>query len=115
MHRNERRVQGNKVYIKFCYNLVVTEEHNKPEYALPDNVIDAIVNRKVVLFIGAGVSKQYGVPLWDELGNDMLKECFIRGKCSYKDYDRMLKRGYSALQKVTIAYNILGKDDSYAC
>ena len=45
----------------------------------------------------------------------MLKECFIRGKCSYKDHDRMLKRGYSALQKVTIAYNILGKDDSYAC
>lgn len=115
MHRNERRVQGNKVYIKFCYNLVVTEEHNKLEYALPDNVIDAIVNRKVVLFIGAGVSKQYGVPLWDELGNDMLKECIIRGKCSDKDYDRMLKRGYSALQKVTIAYNILGKDDSYAC
>lgn len=87
----------------------------KPEYALSDEIIEAIINDKAVIFIGAGVSKQYGMPLWDELGNKMLLDCLEKKIINDKDYDNMLKRNYSPLQKVTIASQILDCSKKSIC
>ena len=43
---------------------------------IPPEIIDAAVNRKLAIFMGAGVSRILGCKSWNELANDLINTCF---------------------------------------
>ena len=61
------------------------------------NIQNAIENNKLIIFVGAGVSRNSGIPTWAELIKELAKDLGIKSK--YKDdkgenlfsYDEYLK------------------------
>ena len=47
--------------------------------SMPDEIINAIDNNKLLLFVGAGVSKLFGYPLWSELGRKLADKAVESG------------------------------------
>lgn len=83
-------------------------------------IFEAVKNNRLILFVGAGVSKLCGLPLWDELANRMLSKCISTPEVPF-DYSglEMLKRRFSdPREKITIAYRLLkdaGIEDEFYC
>lgn len=85
-----------------------------------NTIIDAINHDKLILFVGSGVSKLCGLPLWKELANSLLKQCAKDPKCvsfSFKDLDETLRCIDDERELISIAKNILkeayGADDEF--
>ena len=69
---------------------------------IPEEILDAIDNNNFVLFIGAGVSKLYGLPLWSELANILLDKCVKDGIIDNLFRYSIKKCNYSPLRLITI-------------
>ena len=75
--------------------------------AIPKEIINAIVSNKLILLVGAGVSKLFGEPLWVELANELLSECEKRHRISKSELLIIKRTPYSSMQLVTIACALL--------
>ena len=75
--------------MKSCKNLNKTEIPEIPE--IPPPILEAASNGKLVVFIGAGVSRLLGCPSWQELAEKCLKYLYDQKYISYLEYE-YLKR-----------------------
>lgn len=71
---------------------------------LKDEIIDAVNNNKLILFLGAGVSALTELPLWNELADDLKYECIKEGCISLKDADITFSKISDAKQKISIIF-----------
>ena len=77
---------------------------------MPEPFVDWIISKKLVLFVGAGISKLCGYPLWNDLA-DKLIDYFRDKKCYDYQYVDAIKNGnYSPIQKITIIAEQAGTD-----
>ena len=74
---------------------------------MPQEIIDAINNDSLAVFVGAGVSAIAGLPLWSQLAEELICECYKKGLYSYKDKELILGRIHDNKQLITIAYGKL--------
>lgn len=52
---------------------------------------DALENRELVIFIGAGVSRLLGCKSWDDLATDLLKKCLELKLIDYYEFEEIKK------------------------
>lgn len=69
---------------------------------MPEEIIDAIDNGNLLLFVGAGVSKLIGYPLWSELGDNLAKNAVEAGLLTLSEKEVLLHSGFTPMQVVTI-------------
>lgn len=83
--------------------------NNKVSFAaipkIPQEIIDAIDNKKLLIFVGAGVSKLYGYPRWIELGSILIDKAIEEGAITYSEKDTLLNGGFSPMEIVTVVTN----------
>lgn len=79
-------------------------------------IIDAINNRSLVVFIGAGVSRLAGCQGWNELAKSLISKCFDKNIISFKEMES-LNLNSNSKKNITISYHLLEKagykDDFY--
>ncbi len=76
---------------------------------IPPEILSAIPEEKLVLFVGAGVSKLFGYKLWMELGQELVETCVQEGCLTRSDQSEILSRGYGPMEGVTIAIKKLNE------
>ena len=85
-----------------------------PMPEIEQEILDAIDEHKLLIFVGAGLSCLFGYPLWGEFGNKLIDECIKQNFLSYSDKKTLNSGHFSPMKIVTIAYkeleNNLGKD-----
>lgn len=74
---------------------------------LDDAVLQAFKERKVIFFLGAGVSRLEGIKGWDDFSNTLIKKAFPL----FKEREELLRAGLSSKEKITIAYEKFITDD----
>jgi NAD-dependent SIR2 family protein deacetylase len=76
-----------------------------------NTIIEAINKKQLVLFVGSGLSKLCGLPLWKELSKDLLNFCASDSKCkfTYKEMDEVTRYIDDERELISIAKNILAK------
>ena len=75
----------------------------KPIPKLPEEIINAIDDNRLLLFVGAGVSKLIGYPLWIELAKGLVDKCVQKGVVSLSEKEILLSGSFNPMQIVTIA------------
>lgn len=77
---------------------------------MPDEIIDAIDNNNLIIFIGAGVSKLYGFPLWKEMAEKLINKAEEQHliSCSHKDI--LLNDNFTPMQIITIINSLFEKE-----
>lgn len=85
---------------------------DEPSYIppIPYEIVDAIQNEKLVVFIGAGASYLVGCTLWKDLADELLKVCKDAGCIDYRDYISF-RRVSDCRKKITVSYEKLVKND----
>ena len=84
-----------------------------------ETIIDAVNNDKLILFIGSGISKLCGLPLWKELALSLLEACAKDKKCkfTYNDYEQFINSISDERELISIAKDILhdayGNDNTF--
>ena len=73
---------------------------------LNNQIRNAVNNRKLIMFLGAGVSRLMGVCGWDELANGLIKEAYDK----IIEQEEIIKNISSSKEKITIAYNKFVQD-----
>lgn len=77
---------------------------------LPKGLLESLDQKeKVALFIGAGVSKLIGIPLWNELAIQAIEYLFQKEHISYVESDR-LRRESSPRSILSILHQTLDKE-----
>lgn len=71
-------------------------------------------NEKVCVFVGAGISKILGMPLWNELGDKAIEYLYRTNKINYFEYKRVINNIIDPKQKLTIFHNLLPKNTKEA-
>ena len=74
---------------------------------LPTEILQAASTNSLILLVGAGISKLFGMPLWGELADSLLLECENRGYITKSKAIIIRNSHYSSMQLVTIACSIL--------
>lgn len=86
---------------------------------LRKEIIDAVNNRKLVLFLGAGVSALTGLPLWNELANNLAKKCISENCITYSDAEIVFSKITDTKQKISVVYELFAQhnktDIFYQC
>lgn len=72
---------------------------------ITQEIINAIDNKKLLIFVGAGVSKLYGYPKWIELGSILIDKAIEEGIITYSEKETLLNGGFSPMEIVTIMTN----------
>lgn len=87
----------------------MAEEEIHPIPDLPSEIIRAIENDKLVIFIGAGVSRLLGCKGWDELAKDLVKKCYELGCINFREKETLeLEKDHKKI--ITMCYHLLEKD-----
>lgn len=73
---------------------------------IPQEIIDAVNNRKIAVFIGAGVSRLLGSSSWDDIANNLIKKCYEKNIINYRESDS-LKQIKDPKKVITVCYNLL--------
>ena len=76
------------------------------------NIISAINHGKLVLFLGAGVSRLMGVPGWDDLANSLIDDAYS----NYYEKIEIKGNVRNSKEKITIAYQEFrkqGREDEF--
>jgi|GEM_PF-5197300 len=76
-----------------------------------NTLIQAVNEHRLVLFVGAGLSKLCGVPLWSELANALLEQCAQDERIAFR-YDDLCKiknRINDPRELISIAKNLYSK------
>ncbi len=73
-------------------------------------IIKAVNERKLIIFVGAGVSRLCGLPSWDQAANDLLEYCtkYCDG-FNYAKKEKIINNIKDAKEKITIGYYLLSK------
>ena len=72
-----------------------------------ENILKAFENRKLVFFIGAGVSRIMGIMGWEDFSAFLIKHAFP----DFKDYSAVLRDVPSSKERITIAYKKFEQED----
>lgn len=73
---------------------------------LPPELIEAYENNKLVVFIGAGISRLMGCMGWEDMANKLIKTV-----CTPIMSDQLLNRNIGSKEKITIAYRYAEKNE----
>lgn len=76
---------------------------------MPNEIINAIDNQKLVIFTGAGLSALFKFPLWKDFANTLVEECVKHKAMSLSEKDYLKNSQFSSMQIITISYNKLCK------
>lgn len=77
------------------------------------SIVKAINNDKLIIFVGAGISRLCGLPSWDEAANHLLAYCVSNCQYfTYADKERIIANVKDAKEKITIGYYLLKKEDN---
>jgi hypothetical protein len=76
---------------------------------LPQQIVDAINENTLAIFIGAGVSRIIGCASWEELTNDLIKSCFSHDFINFKEKEAL--RELDPKKKITICNCILKENE----
>lgn len=83
---------------------------------VPQEIIDAVNNNRLVVFIGAGVSRIIGCMGWSQLARNLVDVCFRTKKAgkeetliNYKEKETLLQEN-DQKKLITIAYHLLKKN-----
>lgn len=69
---------------------------------MPDSLIDRIISKKVIIFVGAGISALCKYPLWGQLADSLIEDFRKQGLIDYQ-FEHSIKNGnYLPIQKITI-------------
>lgn len=74
---------------------------------MPQEIKDAISNGSLYIFIGAGVSRLYGYPSWNQLGKNLIDKAVGCNAMTRSEQAALLNGDFNSMQFVTIAYNKL--------
>ncbi len=80
-----------------------------PLPVLPSTIKDTVNRDRLVVFIGAGVSRILGCKGWSELANDLVDVCFQKGKIKCKEKKALLQ-DENQKKKISICHKILEKE-----
>ena len=75
-------------------------------YKFEENILRAFENRKMIFFVGAGVSRIMGIPGWDDLSSKLIKKAFP----SYQEQNIILRDIPNSKERITIAYKEFEKN-----
>lgn len=76
------------------------------EYKLPIDLINAINDEKLAIFIGAGISRHYGCSSWESLAKELITICEYKSIISKYEKELLINdRDYKKL--ITIAHSLL--------
>lgn len=76
------------------------------------SIVKAINNDKLIIFVGAGISRLCGLPSWDEAANHLLAYCVSHCRnFTYANKERIIANVKDAKEKITIGYYLLKKED----
>lgn len=74
---------------------------------LDNAVLQAFKERKVIFFLGAGVSRLEGIRGWDDFSVTLINKAFPL----FKEREEILRAGLSSKEKITIAYEKFIEDN----
>lgn len=76
---------------------------------IPNEIIDAIDDHRLIIFTGAGLSALFGYPLWRKFALDLVNECCSKNILSLSEKEYLDNSSLTSMQIITIAYNRLLK------
>lgn len=76
---------------------------------IPDEIIEAVNSKNLIIFVGAGVSNIAGLPLWKKLANRLFEKCRDLNYLDNQQYDITKSKVTDAKQLITIAYELYRK------
>lgn len=79
---------------------------------LPKAIKDAINNKKLAIFIGAGVSRFVGCDSWDNLANNLVKKCRDKGFITPFENKALLQES-DKIKLISVCDNILKGENNY--
>jgi hypothetical protein len=83
---------------------------NYKDTGFKNSIIQAINNKKLVLFVGAGFSKLCGLPLWGELSSALMDSCVKEGLINYSERHQIVQEKDSR-SLITIAYYLFKREN----
>jgi len=84
------------------------KERISPIPRLPDQIENAVNRDRLVVFIGAGVSRIMGCMGWSELGDELVDVCFDGNRINYREKVH-LNREKTPKKKISIVRHILSE------
>ena len=75
-------------------------------------IVKAVNDGKLIIFVGAGISRLCGLPSWDDASNHLLEYCV--SKCqdfTYANKEKIIANVKDAKEKITVGYYLLHKED----
>lgn len=75
-----------------------------------NDIFEASYNSNLIIFLGAGISVPIGVPLWNQLANDLLKMCCYNNYIDYFEKERILSKVDNPVELVSIAGKLFEKN-----
>lgn len=88
-----------------------TEKKGNGIPPLHPDIAQAVTNHDLIIFVGAGVSKLCGLPLWNQFANDMLQACYKRGYLSSLELHDLQINVNDAKTIITIAHSIFADNN----
>lgn len=80
---------------------------------LPDSLREQLARKEeIAIFIGAGVSKIIGIPLWEELAYEAIDYLYKKNLINFSEADRIKAENISPKQKLSIFHDILQKNEA---
>ncbi len=79
---------------------------------LPQRLRDQLKQRKLAIFVGSGVSKLIGFPLWGELAQKAIAYLHDKKFISHAEKEKILNEPSSPKHKISIFHNMLSKEES---
>ncbi|MGR3176425.1 MAG: SIR2 family protein [Candidatus Anammoxibacter sp.] len=77
---------------------------------LPQELREQLIRKeKIAVFVGSGISKLLGFPLWDELAVSGINYLYTSGLMNFDEMKKILRESISPKQKLSIFHNILPK------
>ena len=81
---------------------------------VPQEIFDSIERKNLILFVGAGVSKLMGYPLWKELGKKLADVAVKKHLMSLSEEEVLLSGLFQPMQIVSVACDRLDKNGFYS-
>lgn len=106
------KISANKEVIGAINTLFLVQD----DFELPLDLKNLfLINEKICLFSGAGISKLLGIPLWKELANKAIEYLYSDAKkINYFEYQRIIYDVIDPKQKLTIFHNLLPRNTKEA-
>lgn len=76
-------------------------------------IVKAVNDDKLIIFVGAGISRLCGLPSWDDASNHLLNYCteICKDNFTYAHKEKIISNVKDAKEKITIGYYLLNKVD----